>query len=137
MNREQAKIIGELSDDILEAIEKPEWIKNREFIVAFGEGKDIIFCGIVHLVPSFLDHHAHYSIAEQTQTINGIECPMYLKESDLVMGGGYYLEDITRDIYYCCYLYNVSGLKYLERKIMHLTSENAAKCCKARHGIKE
>jgi len=139
MNREQAKIIGAMTDEQFEAIEKTQWIKNREFIVAFGEGKDIIFCGGVHFAPNFLDPHSRYSIAEPSQTINGIECPMYLKEGDLEDGQEYFVEVIDVLSYSTNHIYDGDEIDsmIIERKIAHLTRENAIKCCKARHGIKE
>ena len=41
MNREQAKLIGAADDELLETLGYPEYIDQREFVVAFGRGENI------------------------------------------------------------------------------------------------
>lgn len=73
MNREQAKIIGAMTDEQLEAIEKKCWIKNRQFIVAFGEGRTVMHACIAGERLSFKDATKLYSIAAPKITFNGVE----------------------------------------------------------------
>jgi len=78
MNREQAKIIGAMTDEQLKAVDLRHYIYLRDIIVAFGEGKRIQFNsgGWQDFTTKEIDFSyepALYRIVTPKITFNGVE----------------------------------------------------------------
>jgi len=137
MNREQAKIIGELSDDALNVVNKLHFIKNRKFIQAFGRGEQVLYYSREQDAFDFDGHPDFYLIKKSTQLINGIECPIHETEAPK-LSAVCFIECVNHPAYALYYFWHGTNedLRMLELGLVHLSEENAIKCCKARYGIK-
>lgn len=86
MDREQAKLIGQMSDEQLKAVGKKCWIENRAFIVAFGNGGHVeVKVGDQWFriyTPVFDSSNKRYRIASPKIVFNGVEMDAPIKDKD-------------------------------------------------------
>jgi len=136
MNREQAKIVLEMTDEQLIAVHRECFIKNKELIKAYVEGKKILFEYVKKDFLHFTSNKKYYLIEKLTKTINGITCPMH-ETVKPPFDKEYFFEDITQVELCGMSLWKDDHIdnQLFGKNIVHFNEEDAAKCCKARYGI--
>jgi len=87
MNREDAKLIGQMSDEQLKAVGRRQYIIHRLSIISFGDG-DVVESGECSHGPWFKDEnpffegHRFYRIATPKIVFNGVEMDAPIKAKD-------------------------------------------------------
>jgi hypothetical protein len=93
MNREQAKIIGQMSDGQLEAVGCAVYVKHKEAIIAFGNGAHLEYklsgdnVWMCCKNPQFR-YDNDYRIVTPKITFNGVEIDAPIKDAYSIADGG-------------------------------------------------